>query len=106
MYSIAPSDNYFYQMAFYKYVFELQHPNSKVVNATFLLPLEADKNHEINLIEKFDKPVKDTDKTVYEQKIEELLNCIKGIYNLEFDIPKKVKCDYCPYKQFCVTRTI
>ena len=104
--NIYPSDNYFYQMAFYKYVFELQNPECKVKNTTFLLPLEADKNHEINLIDKFEKPVKDTDKTNYETKIEELMNCIKGIYNLEFDVPKKPKCDYCPYKQFCVTKTV
>lgn len=104
--TISPSDNYFYQMAFYKYVFELEHPDCKVVSATFLLPLEADKNHEINLIEKFNKPVKDSDKTLFEARIEELINCIRGIYNFEFDIPKKPKCDYCPYKQFCSARII
>jgi len=104
--SIAPSDNYFYQMAFYKYVFEVQHPSCKIVNATFLLPLEADNNHKINLIDKFDKAPKNSDKTNYEAKIEELLSCIKGIYNLEFDVPKKPNCDYCQYKQLCQTRTI
>ena len=104
--SIAPSDNYFYQMAFYKYVFELQHPDCKVVNATFLLPMESDKKHEINLIAKFDKIPKSSDKTNYEAKIEELLNCIKGIYNLEFDVPKKPKCEYCAYKQLCNSRTV
>ena len=104
--TISPSDNYFYQMAFYKYIFELQHPNCKVVNATFILPLEVDNNHQINLIDKFDKIVKNSDKTNYEIKIEELLNCIKGIYNLEFNVAKKVKCDYCPYKELCYTRTI
>ncbi len=108
--SIAPSDNYFYQMAFYKYIFEHQHPNCKVTNATFLLPLEADGNHSINLIDKFDKAPRgktsDCDKTNYEVKIEELLDCIKKIYNLEFEVSKKPNCNYCPYRQFCETRTI
>ena len=104
--SISPSDNYFYQMAFYKYVFELQHPEHKVTNATFLFPLEADKNHAINLINKFDEPAKNSDKTLYSTKIEELINCIKGIYDLQFDVPAKPNCAYCSHKQFCQTKTV
>ena len=38
--SISPGDNYFYQMALYKYIFENQIEGAKVTKESFLLPLE------------------------------------------------------------------
>ena len=99
-YNIPPSDNYFYQMVFYKYLFELQNPDTSVKRACFLLPIEKNNNHEINIQDK-----KDFEK-LYEQKIYELLGYIEKILKQEFDVPDKPNCQYCDYKQFCNTKTI
>ena len=106
-FDIEPSDNYFYQMIFYKFVLEKQFPGIEVKEAYFLLPLESHGNHKIPVHQKFVKLNKDGSvKDTFGEKIQDLKSAIDGIRKMQFDITKASGCTFCPYKHFCKTKTV
>ena len=104
--SISPSDNYFYQMVLYKYIFENKIENAKVTKACFLLPLEKNGKTTHDLLSKIESIPKNEDKSNYDKIIDKTFECIKGVYNLDFDVPQKPNCTFCGLKQFCSSKTI
>lgn len=99
---IKPSENYFYQMVFYKYVLELQNPKIEVKEAYFLLPLEKHGNHQIGVHQKFVKEyVTQPSEDIFKQKTDELEDAIKNIRKMEFEKPDRPNCNWCPYKFIC-----
>ena len=104
--SIPPSDDYFRQMTLYKYILEKQIEGAKVSKACFLLPLEKNGYTEFNLAETISKNAKGKNISNEENIINDMFNCIQGIYSLNFDVPQSPNCKYCNLKQFCVSKTV
>ena len=103
---ITPSDNYFYQIVFYKYLLEKQNPGIEVKECYFLLPLEKNGNHKIMVHHKFSKYIKTKDVTVdvFQEKVDELMEAAGSIRKMEFEKPKSPNCNYCGYKFICNNR--
>ena len=101
---IAPGNDYFYQMVFYKFVLEKQFPGINVTKTCFILPIEKNENHFINVFAKFNEKKRGFDTTNYEYSKEQIFNAIKGILSAEFDVPEHPSCDYCSYKYICKER--
>ena len=103
---IAPGNDYFYQMVFYKYVLEKQFPGIKVTKTCFILPIEKDGNHFIDVSAKFDKTKAKYDNrtTNYQYSEQQILSAIQGILSGEFDVSEKTNCGNCSYKYICKDR--
>ncbi len=87
----AHSD-YYYQIAFYKYLFKKQYGFQGDVSTCFIYPLISDESHII----------KDISDDECEEIAQEYVDIVEKIHNLEFDRPHKCKNDkYCPYKNLC-----
>lgn len=105
---ITPSDNYFYQIVFYKYILEKQNPGIEVKECYFLLPLEKNGNHKIMVHHKFSNYIKTKDKTVdvFQEKVDELREATASIRKMQFEKPESPNCRFCGYKFICNNRLI
>ncbi len=85
-------ENYLNQLRFYKFAFELQHPDTKVSRAGLIFVEEPDKNFYINLTEDDNEKIKEKIKYVYE-----------NMDKLNFNPPEpdKRNCKYCDYIHLC-----
>ena len=107
---IPPSDNYFYQMAFYKYVLEKQY-GITVTKTCFILPIEKNGRHYMDtyykmITKKQNYGGVEYTCTNYEFSVEEIMNAIKNILNGQFDEAEKPNCSYCGYKYLCKDRKL
>ena len=105
---ISPGEDYFYQMVFYKYVLEKQYPGIDITKACFILPIEKNGNHYINIYSKmFDKKRgKEYDCTNYEFTVDEIKKAIVNILDGQFDTSENPNCSYCGYKYLCKDRKV
>lgn len=85
-------EHYLNQLRFYKYSYELQNPETKVVKAGLIFVEEPDSNFYVELTEDDNKIIKEKIEFVY-----------KNISELNFNPPKLEdrKCEYCDYKHLC-----
>ena len=106
---IAPSDDYFYQMVFYKYVLEKQYPGIEVSDACFILPIEKNGNNYIKVHYKMMEKKRNYGGVEYtcsnyEYSVDEINKAIGNILDGQFEEPEKPDCQYCGYKYICKDR--
>lgn len=83
--------DYYYQIAFYKYLFKKQYEIDGIVKTCFLYPLIENSEVRIDI----------TDEEC-EEIAQEFIEIVQRINNLEFDKPAKCPNEkYCDYKNFC-----
>lgn len=83
--------DYYYQIAFYKYLFKMQENVHKDISTYFIYPLLEDDAH-------IKKEITDND---CEMVANEFIECVKNIQELKFDRPNK-----CPNEKFCSYKNI
>ena len=83
--------DYYYQIAFYKYLFKKQENVHKDISTYFIYPLLGDDAH-------IKKEITDDD---CETVANEFIECVKNIQELKFDRPNK-----CPNEKFCSYKNI
>lgn len=83
--------DYYYQIAFYKYLFKKQENVHKNISTYFIYPLLEDNAH-------IKKEITDND---CETVANEFIECVKNIQELKFDRPNK-----CPNEKFCNYKNI
>ncbi len=84
--------DYYYQIAFYKYLFKKQFGVNADVSTCFIYPLLSEENHVI----------KDISDDECNEIAEEFMTIAEKINNLEFDKPEKCpNSAYCNYKGIC-----
>lgn len=83
--------DYYYQIAFYKYLFKKQENVNKDISTYFIYPLLEDNAH-------IKKEITDND---CEMVANEFIECVKNIQELKFDRPNK-----CPNEKFCSYKNI
>ena len=85
-------ENYLNQLRFYKFAFELEHPQSKVTRAGLIFVEEPDNNFYVDLTQ--------DDNRIIQEKLDE---AYKGIDELSFNPPNELErdCTFCSYKNLC-----
>ena len=102
---IAPGEDYFYQMAFYKYALEKQY-GINITKTCFILPIEKNGRHYMDIFYKMIEKKRGTEYTCtnYEFSVEEIMNAIKNILKGMFEEAEKPNCKFCGYKYMCKDR--
>lgn len=89
--------DYYYQIAFYKYLFKKQFGINTDISTCFIYPLLPEESH----------VTKDISDAECEEIAQEFKDIVGRIHNLEFDRPQKCPNEkFCSYKSFCKMNAI